>query len=271
MTRIKDLLYLIDVLAPWRLAEDWDNSGLMVGRMDAPARRVALALDPTAAAISRAHESGADVLLTHHPLIFRPLKQVNLDHETGAAVARAIQLGISVVSAHTNLDAALQGVPRALADRLGLVDVQVLDPVATMGEGEGDRPGFGAIGKLNSPLFFNELITVIKEKLQVSGVRFAAAPNHSLQTIALLPGSGGSYIQQAKSRGADVLLTGDASYHDARLAEHLGLGLIDAGHFATERPILEPLAAGLARLAIEASLDITFGPLIAQTDPWTMA
>ena len=368
MPEVKDLLDLIEGLAPKRLAAEWDNVGLMVGRMSAPADKVALALDPTVPMIKKAHEIGADVLLTHHPLIFKPLKKLDLDDPVTAAAALAIKLDISVAAAHTNLDAARSGVARALAEVLGLVDCQVLEPIknknnfklsvftpagyenkvltamfeagaghidgyqkcsfAQRGVGtflapETGQPfvgragfhnraaesrlevlveagdldgvigaltaahpyetpafdvyplappdlgeGFGCLGLLENPLPLDEFSSLIMKKLDISGLRTAAPVRGPVRRIALMPGSGGSYIRLAKKRRADVLISGDLGYHQAREAEELGLCLIDAGHWATERPVLEFLSRNLRREAQKRALEMECIILGSQKDPW---
>jgi dinuclear metal center YbgI/SA1388 family protein len=262
------ILDLIDELAPWRLAEEWDNSGLQVGRKEAPAQRIALALDPSLPAIEAARQAGAHVLLTHHPLIFKPLKSLDLDEPAAAAVGLALQSGLTVISAHTNLDVALGGVGWTLAGRLGLSEVEPLEPMAATGPGPGAAFGFGIVGHLEKDLTFAELIEFVKQKLELKGVRTAARPRNTVRKIALMPGSGGGFVGQAKRKGAEVLLTGDVSHHQARDAEFLGLGLIDAGHFATERPVLKTLAERLEQAAARRGEIIETIILDFEDDPW---
>jgi dinuclear metal center YbgI/SA1388 family protein len=127
MVVVRDIISLLNDLAPWRLAEDWDNCGLMVGHMDHPVTKAALALDATLETVTQARDAGAQVLLTHHPLIFKPLKRIDLSQESAKVAASAIEAGIAIISAHTNLDASTVGVARALAQKLELKDVEVLE------------------------------------------------------------------------------------------------------------------------------------------------
>ena len=131
--------------------------------------------------------------MTHHPLIFRPLKTVDLEMETGRVIEIAIRSGLSIVSAHTNFDASANGVPRVLARRLGLANVDVLEPASPI-ESENREIGFGCIGELEKPVNVKELCLIVKEKLDVSAVRATAIPDRPVSKIALLPGSGGSYL-----------------------------------------------------------------------------
>jgi dinuclear metal center YbgI/SA1388 family protein len=265
MPLVKDLLSLMESLAPLRLAESWDNCGLMVGAAGRQAHKVALALDPTAENIEAAHGLACQALLAHHPLIFKPLTRVDLDDPVGRAVGRAVELGVTVISAHTNLDAALEGVSWALARRLELTDIQVLAPQE---EAVDASPGLGCLGRWPKPLTASELIRLVKDRLGVSGLRHTALPDGPITTAAVMGGSGGGFMHAARSRGAEVFITGDLGYHQARDAEALGLGLIDAGHFATERPVLAPWADRLGRAARQAGEPFEFTILTREEDPW---
>ena len=261
MTQLQDLLSLIEELAPGRLAADWDNSGLMIGRPGAGVKKAVIALDPSPRNIEAAGKLGADVLITHHPLIFKPIKKFDLNDPVAQAVVLAIKLDLAVACAHTNLDAAVNGVSRVLAERLGLEDVEILEPTSEM-------EGFGCLGRLSDPLPFDRLVKKVKSDLNLRGVRYAAPLETPVSTLAVMGGSGGGYAALAKSRGAQVLITGDIGYHQARDAETMGIGLIDAGHWGTETPVLESLAADLARLAEKKFLDLDIQVLNCEDDPW---
>ncbi|MFH1137642.1 MAG: Nif3-like dinuclear metal center hexameric protein [Pseudomonadota bacterium] len=261
MAQFRELLALLEELAPARLAADWDNNGLMVGRPGAEVKKAALALDPSPQALQAAKDLGADVLITHHPLIFKPLKKIDLDEPTAQALALALKWDLAVACAHTSLDAAANGVSLVLANRLGLEAAEVLEPLS-------ETEGFGRLGRLPEPLPFTQLLKKVKRDLKLGGARFVPPRRELVSVIAVMGGSGGSYAALAKARGADVLITGDIGYHHARDAESLRIGLIDAGHWGTERPVLEELAENLARLAAEKSLDLDFQVLFFEEDPW---
>ncbi|MEW5723539.1 MAG: Nif3-like dinuclear metal center hexameric protein [Thermodesulfobacteriota bacterium] len=271
MATIGDLLDLIDTLAPWRLAAEWDNCGLQVGRRGAQVHKAALALDPTPPAVRAAHQAGAQALICHHPLIFHPLKRLDLDEPVAATAALALELDLAVLAAHTNLDAAPGGVTQALAERLGLFDFQVLAPA------EDDHPkpqtggpvGFGGIGRLAAPLDFDDLARLVAGELGLPALRAAAPPGLRVEIVAVLPGSGGGYVGLAHEKGAQALITGDVGYHQVREALALGLGVIDAGHFGTERPVLAVLAHNLARTAAGRGLAVEFEVLECEDEPWT--
>ena len=264
MIRIQDLLDLIESIAPGRLAEEWDNCGLMVGDPSGPVQRAALALDATPETIRAAREADAQALITHHPLIFRPLKKLNLKEPTAEIIAMAIRWDLAVMAAHTNLDRTFGGVSWVLAHRLDLQEIEVLEPASPEDRSEGT----GCIGTLKKPLKIKELLEIVKNKLKVPMLRVSSPPDTLINRVAVLGGSGGSFLKMAFFRGAQVLISGDFSYHQAREAEHLGICLIDAGHFSTERPILEKLAGRLSEAAAERGFDLEFQVLTGEREPW---
>jgi len=359
---------LIEGLAPRALAEPWDNVGLMVGTGKTMVTKVALALDPTLDTIQAAHDAGAQLLLTHHPLIFSPLKKIDFDDPSAAAAALAVKLGVTVYSAHTNLDAAEDGVSWALARRLDLRNISVLSPTlsstrlklvvfvptgyekrvrdalfdagagqigqytgcsfAVRGQGtftpsEKASPflgnpgrselvnesrleamideqrlngalralkeahpyeeaafdlyplkdaagirGIGCVGLLPDARSLDSLVECVKERLAAGNVKVAGATEELIKKVAVVGGSGGSYIGLAKASEAQVLISGDFGYHQAREAESLGIPLIDAGHFATEKPILAELAQRLSVLLELEGINLKFEVLAGEKDPW---
>ena len=242
-----DLIEALEAIAPIGLAEDWDRVGLMVGRPREEVRGVLLALDATVEAVRAARERGLNVLLTHHPLLFKPLEVVDPSRPVGAVVAEALKGGICVVAAHTNLDSAAGGVNDVLAELLGLTRTVPLLPM------EG-RPGvgLGRIGELEAPRTMSAVTDLAKARLGLKAVRTVGRPERAVSRVAVCGGSGGDLVEPALDQGADLLLTGEASHHSARAAEFLGLGLIEAGHYATEAPVVPVLARRL-RTALEGA------------------
>jgi dinuclear metal center YbgI/SA1388 family protein len=235
---VAELVEALERLVPRGLAEPWDNPGLQVGDARAQVSRVLVALDAGVAQIQEAASSGSQALLTHHPLIFEPLKSVRLEEPLGAALGAAVREGVAVVCAHTNLDAAAWGVSQVLAELLGLEDVSPLEPSG--GEGE----GLGRVGNLPEPLGLEALAGLCRERLSAAFVRCVAGRGGAITRVAVCGGSGGSLISAALSAGAEALITGDVRYHQAREAEGR-LALVDCGHFAGERPVLARLAERL--------------------------
>ena len=221
---------MIEEIAPHELAESWDNPGLQVGALDQKIKIIFFSLDPTIQSLQSAIKYKADLLLTHHPLIFRPISKIDFSFYPGDVVNGAIKNGISIVSAHTNLDSAPGGLNDILAEMLDLKEVEVLKKNEVMNEA-----GLGRIGRLDENIRLRDLLEHIKRIFDLKNIRVVSDTlEKQINKIAVVSGSGGSLITFAAQKGADVLITGDISYHDALNALSYGLILIDAGHFYTE-------------------------------------
>ena len=225
-------------IAPPKLAEEWDNVGLLVGEPNAPVKRVLVCLDASLAAIERAGELGAEMIVSHHPMIFRPIKNVRLNLPLGRRLKHLIKHDISVFAAHTNLDSAEGGVNDVLAERLGLIDVKALDQSA-------EEPALGRLGRLPSEMSASEFAEHVKRSLRADFVRLIDAGDFAIKKVGICGGAGADFIMRAKFYGADAFVTGDVKYHEAQSAVDNEIHVIDAGHFATEHPIVEVLAAKL--------------------------
>lgn len=344
-------------------AAPWDNPGLQIGDPGRPARRALVALDPTPETVAQALAARADGLITHHPLIFAPLKSVRADRHPEATVAALLRGGLALLAMHTNLDVADDGPSAALARRLGLAGIRflkatrravtckivtwlpeealprALDALAAAGAGvfgdyrrcafscagEGEftaaphaRPaagepgmrnriperrletscpeenlaaalsalrrahpyeepvieafrieggsasrGYGAVGELTAPAGLVEVAARVCSLLRIPGAPLVRGSGRAIRRVAVVSGSGASMIGDALDAGADLLITGDVKHHDAILARAAGLAMIDAGHFATEAPCRETLAALVA-----AASGGRVGTLVAhETDP----
>jgi dinuclear metal center YbgI/SA1388 family protein len=346
LARVAQITEAVERIAPLALAEEWDNCGLQVGDPAAEASRVLVALTPLPEVFDEAEETGVDLLLFHHPLIFTPLKSIDTSSYPGDLLARATRNGLSIYAAHTSYDAAPEGVSVALAGTLGLrgplqvvsprgalrklivfVPEENVDAVAqalaragagvigdytectfrtrgtgTFRGGEDTNPylgekdrleevneirmetvvpahairravdaattahpyeevaldvypvegspegcGYGRVGTLPEPLTAEEMRQHVSDSLGFHA-RLVADAGRPIERVAVVGGSGGSFIPEVAASGAHAYVTGDVSYHDALLAESLGLTVIDAGHAATELPSLHPLAVRLAEL-----------------------
>jgi len=369
-SRIQDLLGLVNTLYPPSLAEEWDNVGLQAGDPVAVVSRVLVCLDPSEKALEAARAADAQALFSHHPLIFKPLRNLTPVGETGRVLFRALRDEIAVLCAHTNLDRAPGGLNDWLAQMLGvddaepllaaaggdLVKLAVFVPVGYEGAvsdglfaggaghigaydqcsfrsagigtfrpgeqadpflGEAGRTekahevrietilprerlgrvvekmikahpyeevaydiyplhnrrpevGLGRIGRLDGKISLAEFAERVKAALAVPALRLVGDGDRPVGKVALCGGSGASLIGEAARRGADVLVTGDVKYHEARNAESQGLALIDAGHFATERLMVAGLAEALRRASEERGLDIEFIEMTGEKDPFRM-
>jgi dinuclear metal center YbgI/SA1388 family protein len=366
IARIQDLVGLVHSLYPPALAEEWDNVGLQVGEAAAELKTVLVCLDPNEKALDAAVAAGAQAIVAHHPLLFRPLRSLTSADETGRFLFRAVRAGIAVLCAHTKLDRGRDGLNDWLAVRLGVAagkplaaggdllklvvfvpagyESQVAEALFAAGAGEvgrydrcafrssgtgtfrpgpGTAPflgrggeteavrelrletvlpreaanravermlkahpyeevaydllplanrrsdvGLGRIGRLERALTLEGFAARVKEALGVSTLRLVGDPGRQVAKIALCGGSGASLLADAVRQGADVLVTGDVKYHEARSAESQGIALIDAGHFATEQLMVAELSAVLRRAAEEKGLSIVFHEMKGESDPF---
>ncbi len=244
MSTVFDLYSAIDQFAPFSLSMDFDNTGILVGDRHQPVSKVLLALDCTMDVVNYAKEIGTQLIITHHPVIFHPIKRVNED----SVVYHLIRSQIAVISAHTNLDIAEGGVNDVLAQAVGLQNIsglELLDPAA--------QSYLGRIGTLSNPISASEFAALVKESLHARSVKFADAGN-KIQKVALCSGSGADCLASALAAGADALLTSEVKQHEYLNAAAAGISIFDAGHFDTEDIVIETLKEKLAGIFP----DITF-------------
>lgn len=242
MRTVNDIAGAISGTYPEESAQDWDNVGLLAGRRGAAVRKVLVALEVTWAVVDEARAGGFDMIVTHHPLIFRAIKSVTDDTAEGKLLLSLLEAGISLYSAHTNLDAAPNGIARKLADDLELSNVYPLLPYSPHQTRQGDAEyGFGAVGYLPQPMPFEALAGRVKKLWGIDFLRVAGERGKSVSKVAVLNGSGAKYLNACACQQADVYITGDCGHHDFDEARRLGVALIDAGHFHTEKYIPEIL------------------------------
>ncbi len=365
--RIQDLVGLIHKLYAPELAEDWDNVGLQVGDPGRPLDRVMVALDPGLEAVEAARDAGAQALVTHHPLLFKPVKRLTPDDAVGKVLWTAVRDDVAIISAHTNLDCAVDGLNSWLAEKMGVEQAIPLQTVAgdylklvvfvpvgheeavadalfsagggqigaydqcsfrssgegTFRPGPGTQPyigtvgqrekteevrletiipkrkllrvlekmqkahpyeevaydllplqnqvpgaGLGRIGKLAQQTTLGEFAARVKESLGCGHLRLIGADQMPIRKVALCGGSGAFLLQTAHRQGADVLVTGDVKYHEARQAEELGIALIDAGHFATEQLMIEQVTQSLQAAARQLNWGVAFEAYTGEEDPF---
>jgi len=237
--KLKDILNLLNEIAPFQHMAEWDNAGLQVGDQSKEINRLFFALDPTMHALKNALEFNAQLLLTHHPLIFRPLSQINYQIYPGNVIVEAIKKDISVVSVHTNLDVAQGGINDLLADLLGLDQPEIFDVDDRL---ESSGVGLGRIGSLQEPISLAAFTEMSKRTFGCKSVRVLGDDDLIIRRVAVVGGSGGSMVARASEKGADILVTGDISHHEALEAEVLNFALMDAGHFFTEKAAIKLFA-----------------------------
>ena len=230
--KVKEVIKVIEDFAPLSIQEGWDNSGLCVGSPEDEVTSVLLALDCTTELVDEAVACGADMIITHHPLIFSGLKKISPDDIVGAALIKAIKAGISIYAAHTNADKVISGVSGAMAARLGLADVSVLDE-------DGDGTGLGVVGNLPEPMDAEDMIAMVKEKFALKMMRSSRPLGQKISRVAVCGGSGGSLIGAARRSGAQLYISGDISYHNFFTPE--GFMIMDIGHYESEIEIVDIL------------------------------
>ncbi len=264
---------MIAVLQQWydpRCAEPWDAVGLVCGDPDERIERVVFAVDALPETVGEAQAVGAQLLLTHHPLLLTGVHGVPTTDPKGALVHRMIRSGIAHFVAHTNADVATPGVSDALGDVFGLREMRPLERAA---ETAPACAGTGRVGELSTPLSLCEFTAHAASVLPATawGVRAAGDPDRVIRTVAVCGGSGGSLAETARQAGADVLLTADLKHHSTLEAVNErgseGIALVDAAHWATEAPWLDALAPRLTE-QFGTSLDVRVSRIV--TDPWTL-
>ncbi len=220
----------IDEFAPFALQEEWDNAGLLVGREDQRVEAILCALDLNEGVLREAVDRRAQLIVTHHPILFRGRKNLREDDGEGRLLCALVRSGIGLIAAHTNFDNAMPGVNDALAEVLGLTDVRTYENGMRIG-----RTGARNLGALRRAA----------EAALGGPVRCYGADERGIERVAVLGGSGGDFANQASMNGADVYLTGEISHHRAWDAYQEGMCVLEAGHAATELPAISLLARGL--------------------------
>ncbi len=229
--RVIDIIKAIESFAPVCLQESYDNSGVQIGGdLNAQCTGVMTAVDPTPEVVRQARDAGCNLIVTHHPLLFRGLKSITGATPVETAAIECIRAGITLYSAHTSLDKAPGGISAVMTEQLGLVNAAPLEKDS----GNPDA-GLGAIGSLPAPLEPAEFISLVKQRFGSPVVRHTAAiPGKKLSRIALCGGSGASLIDTAIASGADAMLTSDTRYHD--FVDYAGrIFIVDIGHFESEK------------------------------------
>jgi dinuclear metal center YbgI/SA1388 family protein len=368
MVNIQEIIGLITKMAPQRLAYDWDNSGLQIGNYSQMIERVLLTLDVTEEVLEESVIKNCQFIISHHPLIFKGIKNIHTQNKLGRIIFYAIKNNISIFSVHTNFDIANNGMNDYLAKLLGIIDTYPIDiteqkkyykfvvfvpeeyyekvsdvifssgaghignyshaSFSTKGEStfkplpgsmpfkgkigelrienerrvetivpaeiinklikkvlkvhpyeevaydvfplenEGEKIGLGRIGRLSEKIKLIDYIEIIKDKLNLSMVKFVGNKNSVILKVAVCGGSGADLIRKAKRSGADLFITSDIKYHESQMAEEIGLNLIDAGHYETEVIFKDLLEKYLNEQAHYSNLNVEFIKSELNTNPW---
>lgn len=250
--KLRTIIESLERLSPSSFAESWDNVGLLAGRMDKEVNKLCIALDATDEVVDEAVHAGADMLLTHHPLIFSAMKRINTEDFTGRRVVKLLQNDISYYAMHTNFD--IMGMADAAADEICLRDRQVLTITY---EDEIAKEGIGRYGKLPRIMTLEECASYIKQAFALESIKIYGEPQTVVECAAISPGSGKSMIKPAVLAGANVLITGDIDHHEGLDAIAQELAIIDAGHYGLEKIfipyMLEYIKRELPQLSVFAA------------------
>ena len=231
----RDIMKVIETTYPKHAALEWDNVGLLVGRTEKEVKKIYVALDATDAVIERAVASNVDMLITHHPLLFSPLKKITDEHFIGGRVVKLLQHDISYYAMHTNYDVC--GMADISAAILGLDGAETLEVTD-----KESMEGIGKVGDFSGPMSLQSCGEFIKEKFQLDSVKVFGDLSSTVQRVAICPGSGKGMTELALEKNADVLVTGDIGHHEGIDAVAQGLAIIDAGHYGLEHIFIEDMA-----------------------------
>lgn len=265
---VADVVTELERRYPPAWAQEWDRVGLVLGDPNAPVRRVLCVVDVVPETVAEAIDARVDLIVAHHPLLLRGVSSVAPTTYKGRIVHQLIKADVALYVAHTNADVAAPGVSDALAARFGLTGLRPLAPPAVGAPAHGAGRGIGRIGELPEPMTLAELTRHAAAVLPATawGVRAAGDPQRTVRTLAVSGGSGDSFLAAATTAGVDAYLTADLRHHPT--SEHLATGgpaLLDAAHWATERPWLDDLAAALRETT---GVETLVSDL--ETDPWTV-
>lgn len=239
--KCKLIMNWLETQYPVSYAESWDNVGLLVGREEKKVERVFLALDLTEDTLAQAVEMGADLIITHHPLLFSPVKKINSSSVTGRRILTLIQKDISYYAMHTNYD--IMGMAELSAGYLNLQDTRVLSVSAASSD---KTEGFGRVGMLPREMTLRECARYVKERLSLKEVKVYGELNQKVCRAAICTGAGKSMIGEALAAGAQVYVTGDIDHHTGIDTVAEGMALIDAGHYGTEYIFMEAVKRALS-------------------------
>ncbi|RJQ58917.1 MAG: Nif3-like dinuclear metal center hexameric protein [Desulfobacteraceae bacterium] len=266
---VRDIIKIVESIAPADLAEKWDNIGLQLGSSAWAVKSIRVALDPLPEVVAAACADGVSLLITHHPLIFDPIRSLTFDTAFGAVLEKAALHRLSILCVHTNLDAADGGLNDVLAERIGLKNLKMLDRRDQEGPFLAPQ-GLGRIGDLPEKVELIGFARSVKKKLGLGSLRLVGDPGLVVCKSAVCSGSGGSLLNAFLNSDAQVYVTGDLRYHDARAAEAAHRGLIDIGHFCSEHLIKDVLADRIRKLLESAGENVGIDICRLEKDPFVV-
>lgn len=242
----KEIIKSLEEKFPKELAEEWDNVGLLVGDNKREVKKIQLSLDATENAIDHAIKNGVDMLVTHHPMIFKGIKNIDYSTVLGRKIIKLIENKINLYTLHTNLDSAKNGLNDYILRQLEVEESKILDENIELEEN-----GIGRVYKLKNEILLSEYIEFLKNKLDIENVKVVANEDIAIKKIALVNGSGMSYWRKVKKLNVDLFITGDIGYHEALDAKENGINLLDIGHFESEKSFAKLLKKHFENLKID--------------------
>ncbi len=250
MPTVSEVCEYLDQLAPVELAEDWDNVGLLVGRRTSRVQRIMTCLTLTPDVASEAVEQGIQLIISHHPVLFRGAKRVSDESREGRMLLDLIEAGVAVYSPHTRFDSAQQGVNQRLAEAFGLVDISAIRACESL-------PGLGSgrTGRLGTPAPLKEFLDTVRRVSDSRYLEYCGDDEAVVSQVGVACGSAAEFLDDAVSLGCDTFVTGEARFHSALDARGRGVNLILLGHYSSERPAIEWLAAQLGEVL--TGVDVT--------------
>jgi dinuclear metal center YbgI/SA1388 family protein len=251
--QLTDILKGLNQIAPFALAESWDNVGLLIGDPGREVGSLLFGLDPSLSLLDEAISRGIDTIITHHPCIFRPLPAVNLTTPDGIFLERALANKVNVIACHTNFDRAEAGVSDALASLLGLEELRPLRQIAGS---KNERTGLGRIGTYDKPLSFSDFMQRLSQTVASENVQLAGTQPVAIHSVALCGGSGSDLAEEAYKQHADIYISAEIKHSTAIWAKDVGFCVIDATHYGTEKPAMLLLAQNLEALIGSNSWDV---------------
>jgi len=251
--KVSDILGGLNQIAPFTLAESWDNVGLLIGDPGREVNALLFGLDPTLSLLDEAVSSGIDTIITHHPCIFRPLPHVHVTTPGGAFLERALAHKINVIACHTNFDCAADGVSDALGR---LLKLQNLRPLQALSVSSDDKTGLGRIGDYDEPFYFEEFMQRLFQAVASRHVQLAGPKPSQISRVALCGGSGSDLAEEACKQNADIYVSSEIKHSTAVWAEDAGFCVIDATHYGTEKPAMRLLEKNLTFFGQQQGWDV---------------
>lgn len=264
--KLSEIIKVIEKFAPTKFKEDYDNVGLMVGDKEAEITSVLVSLDSTLDVIDEAKEKNCELILSHHPLLFRKPNSITEETLLGKKIRKAVKNNINIYASHTNLDVVEEGINDLIVALLGFDRGFVME-TSTMSSNK-EKEGIGRLIELKKPTSLEELCKKVKTDLKLSYLRYSGEANWQVDKIAIINGSGQDYFNLAKRLGANCIITGDTTYHYVSDFYEEGIAVIDAGHFGTEWPAVKLFAENFKKLLQQENIHIEVKVSERNFDPY---